>query len=91
MDPAELERRKEFLKKQRDKLLAMKKEEREKQLKEAEKENLRSRPKSARAARSAFGRSGAGGAGGAAALDPATLKLRQALAEKLKQEVIGKH
>lgn len=36
-------------------LLAMKKEEREKQLFEAEKQQAKSRPKSARAARSAFG------------------------------------
>ncbi len=36
-------------------LLAMKKEEREKQLEEAERQQMKSRPKSARAARSAFG------------------------------------
>lgn len=47
---------------------------------------LQTRPKSARAARSAFGRSAAPGG----AMDPETLKVRRALAEKLKQEVIGK-
>ena len=97
-------------------LLAMKKEEREKQLFEAEKQQMKSRPKSARAARSAFGEctltelcreredsfflnetagkgraGGGGGGGGAGGLDPQTLKVRRALAEKLKQEVVGKH
>ena len=55
VDAAELKRRTDFLKAQRDKLLAMKKEERDKQLAEAEKQQMKSRPKSARAARSAFG------------------------------------
>lgn len=56
VDEAELKRRTEFLKAQRDKLLALKREEREKQLAEAEKSQMKSRPKSARAARSAFGK-----------------------------------
>ena len=89
IDEAELKRRTEFLKAQRDKLLAMKKEERDKQLAEAEKQQMKSRPKSARAARSAFGKGGR--ASGAAGIDPQTLKVRRALAEKLKQEVVGKH
>ena len=91
VDPDELKKRTEFLKLQRDKLLAMKKEERERQLADAEKSQSKSRPKSARAARSAFG--GKGGRSAAAAapsIDPQTLKVRRALAEKLKQEVIGK-
>ena len=54
MDEEELKRRTAFLRAQRDKLLAMKKEEREKQLAEAEKAQMKARPKSARAARSAF-------------------------------------
>lgn len=83
MDPAELKRRTEFLKEQRDKLLAMKRAEREKQLEEAEKTTSRARPKSARAARSAMsGQS-------AVQIDPQTLKARRALAEKLRAEVIG--
>ena len=89
IDPDELRKRTEFLKAQRDKLLAMKKEEREKQLAEAEQQHVKSRPKSARAARSAFGRSSAptdDGAGGS--IDPETLRIRRALAEKLKREVI---
>jgi hypothetical protein len=46
-----LAKRTEFLKVQRDKLLAMKKTEREKQLAEIENQHIKSRPKSARAAR----------------------------------------
>jgi hypothetical protein len=85
IDPEELKRRTEYLRGQRDKLLAMKKAEREKQLAEVEKSELKSRPKSARAARSAMGsREGA-----LSKIDPATLKARRALAEKLKQEVVG--
>ena len=71
-----------YLKQQRDKLLAMKKAEREKQLADAEASQLKSRPKSARAARSALG------AQGRKQIDPKTLEIRKALAEKLKQEVI---
>ena len=87
IDPAELKRRTEFLKAQRDKLLALKKAEREKQLAEAEKAVAKARPKSARAARSAMGGRGGGQAG--QKIDPELLKARRALAAKLKQEVIG--
>ena len=87
VDEGELKRRTEFLKAQRDKLLAMKKEERERQLADAEKSAAKTRPKSARAVRSAFGK---GSRGQASAIDPETLRVRKALAEKLKQEVIGK-
>ena len=80
MDPAELKRRTDFLKSQRDKLLAMKRAERDKQLAEAEKSQSGTRPKSARAARSAFSGS---------KIDSETLKARKALAAKLKQEVVG--
>ncbi len=45
-------KRTEFLRSQRDKLLAMKKAEREKQLDEVEQKQMKTRPKSARAARS---------------------------------------
>ena len=65
----------------------MKRAEREKQLEEAETAAVTARPKSARAARSALGGRSAGG--GASKIDPATLKARRALAEKLKQEVVG--
>ena len=80
VDPAELKRRTDFLKSQRDKLLAMKRTERDKQLAEAEKSQSSARPKSARAARSAFSGS---------KIDSETLKARKALAAKLKQEVVG--
>ena len=80
VDPIELKRRTDFLKAQRDKLLAMKRAERDKQLAEAEKVESTSRPKSARAARSAFSGS---------KIDSETLKARKALAAKLKQEVVG--
>ena len=85
IDPIELKKRTEFLKEQRDKLLAMKKAEREKQLAEVEQQQLRSRPKSAKAARSALRNKTLAPLN----IDPETLKARQALAEKLKQEVIG--
>ena len=84
VDPAELKRRTAFLRAQRDKLLAMKKAEREKQLAEAEQSNMKSRPKSAKAARSALGGRSTPN------IDPKTLEARKALAEKLKAEVIGK-
>ena len=85
IDPDELKKRTEFLKEQRDKLLAMKKAEREKQLAEVEQQQLRSRPKSARAARSALKHRNIASSN----IDADTLKARQALADKLKQEVIG--
>ena len=84
VDPKDLEKRTEFLKMQRDKLLEMKRAEREKQLRIAESSQGKTRPKSARAARSALG------AGGRRSqIDPKTLEIRRALAEKLKKEVIG--
>ena len=70
----------------RDKLLAMKRAEREKQLEAVEKTQSRARPKSARAARSIM--SGKPAAADEK-IDPQTLKARKALAEKLKAEVIG--
>jgi len=82
VDEESLARRTAYLKQQRDKLLAMKKAEREKQLAEAEASQGSNRPKSARAARSALG------SHGRKKIDPKTLEIRKALAEKLKQEVI---
>ena len=70
------------MKLQRDKLLAMKLIEREKQLVLAESSQGQSRPKSAMAARSAMS------TGGRKQIDPNTLEFRKALAEKLKKEVI---
>ena len=59
LDQTELKRRQEFLKQQREKLLKMKQEEREKQLQTAVKANPR-RPQSARAARAALANQGMG-------------------------------
>jgi len=87
IDPLELKKRTDYLKAQRDKLLAMKRAEREKQLEAVEKTQSRARPKSARAARSIM--SGKPAAADEK-IDPQTLKARKALAEKLKAEVIGK-
>jgi len=84
VDPEELAKRTAFLKAQRDKLLAMKRAEREKQLAQVEASTARSRPKSARAARSALshGRS-------RHEVDPKTLEIRRSLAQKLREEVVG--
>ncbi|XP_018008857.1 cilia- and flagella-associated protein 36 [Hyalella azteca] len=76
----DLERRKEYLKAQRDKLLAMKQEERLKQLKEYEASSSTGRPKSSYAAKTALSGS---------RIDAQTLEVRKALAARLKEEVIG--
>lgn len=83
IDPADLAKRTAFLKAQRDKLLSMKRAEREKQLILAEASQGKTRPKSARAARTALG------ASSRRQIDPKTLEIRKALADKLKKEVIG--
>ena len=69
----------------------------EKQLAEAERSQQgKSRPKSARAARSSFRRAEASATAAADSdavargIDPETLRVRRALAQKLKSEVIGK-
>ncbi|CAL4073853.1 unnamed protein product [Meganyctiphanes norvegica] len=80
IDPEELRRRQEYLKAQRDKLLALKQQEREKQLAAFEESSPQKRPKSSRAARRVLhGHS----------IDAHTLQVRRALAERLKAEVIG--
>ena len=87
----EIRQRQEFLRQQRDKLLAMKKAEREKQLRAVERDGASQRPVSARAARSALHASA--GAAASPAADPDNDKkmaMRKAIAEKLRQEVIGK-
>ena len=70
------------MKLQRDKLLAMKLIEREKQLVSAEASHGKSRPKSAMAARSAMA------TGGRKQIDSKTFEIRKAFAEKLKKEFI---
>nr|XP_053652784.1 cilia- and flagella-associated protein 36-like [Cherax quadricarinatus] len=80
VNPEELKKRQEYLKAQRDKLLALKQEEREKQLAAFEKSEPQKRPKSSRAARKVLEGS---------TIDAQTLHVRKALAERLKAEVIG--
>nr|CAD7455060.1 unnamed protein product [Timema tahoe] len=80
VSPTEIARRQAYLKSQRDKLLSLKKHEREKQLKAAE-----ARPQSARVAQSAL----AGHEPGSTVNATNTMQLRRALAERLKSEVVG--
>jgi len=86
VDPAELEQRQEFLRLQRTKLLAIKKESREKQLGEAEKSRPQ-RIQSATAARRAL-HQGAVPVTSQANDEAAKLASRRAVAEKLRAEVV---
>lgn len=89
MSPGELAERQNFLRAQRDKLVALKKEQREKQLSLAA-ESQPSRPQSARAARSALRQTSDGGLSDEKKKeDEKKLAMRRAIADKLKQEVIG--
>ena len=85
LNPDELKKRQEFLKQQRDKLLEMKKKEREKQLLQAEKTQPK-RPSSARVAKAAMqGETGS-------KLSPEEekkLAMRKAIADRLKAEMLG--
>ncbi|PSN29609.1 hypothetical protein C0J52_26456 [Blattella germanica] len=82
IDDEELIRRQAYLKAQRDKLLALKKQEREKQLQAVENATNRQRPRSAKAAHSAMA--------GQPEVNAQTLQVRKALAERLKSEVVGR-
>ncbi|KAJ8309028.1 hypothetical protein KUTeg_013902 [Tegillarca granosa] len=90
LSPEELQKRQQYLKEQRDKLLEMKKKEREKQLLTAEKSQPQ-RPMSARAAKSALSKSG-GPESSSKQLSPEEekkLAMRKAIAVRLKSEVLG--
>ena len=90
----ELKKRQDFLKQQRDKLLAKKKAEREKKLESYESEKgpaNRGRPQSARAARSAMSGGRKAPAASANPEDEKKLAMRRAIADRLKNEVVGKH
>ncbi|XP_006812199.1 cilia- and flagella-associated protein 36-like isoform X2 [Saccoglossus kowalevskii] len=90
-DAAELKRREDYLRLQRDKLLAMKKQEREKTLDSfAASSQGRERPRSARAAKQATQGEGKPKAAPISAEDQKKLAMRQALAARLKEEVINK-
>ncbi|CAG0906029.1 unnamed protein product, partial [Darwinula stevensoni] len=81
--PLGLEERRAYLKAQRDKLISMKKAEREKRLESAVKKHS-NRPKTAKAAKSSFG----GGMGKQEAEEEdATLRVRRELAKKLREEL----
>jgi hypothetical protein len=89
LSPDEIRQRQEFLRLQRDKLLAMKKEARASQLDEAERAKGAQRPVSARTARSALSSTPAQQTTASAENDK-KMAMRRAIAEKLRQEVIGK-
>ena len=78
VSPEELKRRREYLRQKRDKLLLMKRAEREKML-ATEGETKEARPKSSRAARSAM----------AGKIDPKTMEMRKSLAQALRHEVVN--
>ncbi|XP_066153017.1 cilia- and flagella-associated protein 36 [Euwallacea fornicatus] len=82
-DPLELKKRQEYLRAQRDKLVALKKEARQKHLNDETENTVKNRPKSAKAAEAVL-------AGGHS--DPAAnqLQIRKTLAERLKAEVVEK-
>ena len=81
----------EYLKQQRDRLLSLKKAEREKQLDNYSKtESSKKRPTSARVARQAVSGGGGDTKPAASAEDAKKFAMRKALAEKLKKEVINK-
>jgi hypothetical protein len=88
LSPDELKKRQEFLSKQRDKLLAMKKETREKQLGAATKSQPQ-RPQSARAARSAMSKAPSETPVAPSEEDQRKMAMRKAIAEKLRSEVIN--
>lgn len=84
LSPAELQERQRYLKEQRDRLLAMKKEAREKQLGKAE-QSQSGRPQSARTARSAL----QGDVDTLSEEEQKKIAMRKAIAAKLRQEVIN--
>jgi len=88
MTEDDMAKRVEYLKQQRDHLLALKKAEREKQLDQYSKTESKKRPTSARVARQAV--SGVEVKPAESAEDARRMAMRKALAEKLKKEVINK-
>lgn len=86
IDENQLKKRQEYLRKQRDKLVALKTEERRKQFGKAEGGNVlkKTRPKSAKAAEAVL-------TGEQSTIPHQELQLRKALAERLKMEVVDKN
>ncbi|XP_035223611.1 cilia- and flagella-associated protein 36-like isoform X2 [Stegodyphus dumicola] len=83
VSPLELERRQNYLRQQRDRILAMKRQERARRLSQNEEVIAQARPKSARAARKILREESTD-------VDPQTLAFRKSLAAKLRSEVIDK-
>lgn len=81
-DAEEMKKRQEYLRMQRDKLVALKKEARKQQLEVETKTPVR--PKSARAAEKIM----EGNSGGE--IDPQQLQIRKSLAERLRNKVVNK-
>ncbi|CAL1269943.1 unnamed protein product [Larinioides sclopetarius] len=79
--PMEMERRQNYLRQQRDRILALKKQERARRLSNTEEVITQARPKSARAARKILREESTD-------VDPQTLAFRKTLAAKLRSEVI---
>lgn len=83
MDAIELKKRQEYLKAQRDKLVALKKEARKKHFDiDAKAVGAKSRPKSAKAAGDLLAGTSASN------IEPQKLQFRKALVERLKSEVM---
>ncbi|KAF5299109.1 hypothetical protein FQR65_LT09467 [Abscondita terminalis] len=84
VDQNELKKRQEYLRAQRDKLVALKKEARKKHFDSdtTTQEKIKSRPKSARVAKAVL-------TGDSPTVPNEQLKIRKALAERLRNEVIG--
>ena len=87
LSPEELQKRQEYLRQQRDKLVEMKRKEREKQLLTAEQSNPQ-RPMSARAARQTM-EGNAGEDKKVSLEEQKKLDMRRAIANKLKAELMG--
>lgn len=83
-DAIEIQKRQEYLRQQRDKLIALKKEARKKQLDTETTVKPQARPKSAKAAEKIL-------KGDLAAnIDPQQLQIRRSLAERLRDKVVNK-
>ncbi|CAL1528405.1 unnamed protein product [Lymnaea stagnalis] len=89
MSGEEYKRRVEFLRQQRDKLMEMKRKEREKQLLSAEKSQPQ-RPASARAAKVALKQGHGNGGPEKSPEDEKKLAMRRAIADRIKSELMGK-
>lgn len=76
----ELKKRQDYLRTQRDKLVALKKEARKKHIEDGK---SKARPKSAKAAEAVL-------SGEKAIIEPQQLQIRKALAERLKSEVVSR-